>query len=137
MPPLPRTLLALAWITLGFTACNKGGTVVWPELSALDEKAERAEGLVEKHDFKGMRVLVPELQPAAAKLVASAVPANAANPAATAELKDDLKDLAGRLADVSKLSDADLETLLAGIHPIVEQLMQKSGMPHVHEAPKP
>ncbi len=137
MPPPPRSLLALAWIVMGLTACQKSGTVVWPELSALDEKAEKAEGLVEKHDFKGMRVLVLELQPAAAKLVASAVPANAANPAATAELKDDLKDLTGRLADVSTLSDADLETLLAGIHPIVEQLMQKSGMPHVHEAPKP
>jgi len=122
---------------MGITACNKGGTVVWPELAALDEKAEKAEGLVEMHDFKGMRAFVPELQPAAAKLVASAVPVNAANPAATAELKDDLKDLTGRLADASNLSDADLETLLAGIHPIVEQLMHQSGMPHVHEAPKP
>lgn len=137
MPQTSRTLLALGWIVLGFTACQKGGSVVWPELSALDEKAEKAEGLVEKHDFKAMRALVPELQPAAIKLVASAVPANAANPAATAELKDDLKDLTGRLADISKLSDADLETLLAGVHPIVEQLMLKSGMPHVHEAPKP
>ncbi|MDB6138802.1 MAG: hypothetical protein JWO94_1874, partial [Verrucomicrobiaceae bacterium] len=36
----------------------------------------------------------------------------------------------------STLVDKDLESLLAGVHPIVEQLMLKSGMPHIHEAPK-
>ena len=135
MPSTPRTFIALAWIAMGLAACNKGGPVAWPELSALDIMAEKAEGLTEKHDFKGMRALVPELQPAAAKLAASPIPANAANPDATAELQSDLKDLTGRLADASKLSDEELQTLFAGIHPIVEQLMVKSGMPHVHEAP--
>ena len=133
----PSTLLAFAWIVMSLSACQKAGVVVWPELSALDEKAEKAEGLTERHDFKAMRALVTTLQPAAARLVKSAVPANAANPAATAELKNDLKDLTTKLDDVSKLSDAELESLLAGMHPIVEQLMLKSGMPHIHEAPKP
>ncbi|MDB6075669.1 MAG: hypothetical protein JWO89_3309 [Verrucomicrobiaceae bacterium] len=134
MPSPSRTFIALAWIVLGLAACSKSGPVVWPELSALDSIAEQAEGLTENHDFNGMRALVPELQPAAAKLAASPIPANATNPGATAELQSDLKDLTGRLADASKLSDDELQTLFAGIHPIVEQLMAKSGLPHVHEA---
>ena len=123
-------LLALAMLT----QCQKSAPVVWPELSALDSLAERAEGLVEKHDVKAMRTFVPGLAASAGKLVAKPVPANAADPAATELLRSDLKDLMSKLADPAKLSDADLESFVAGVHPIVEQLMVKSGMPHVHES---
>lgn len=131
------TLPGIACLLMGFASCQKSGTVVWPELTALDAKAEMAEGLTEQHDFKGMRALVPQLQPAAMKVVESGIPPNAADPAATAELQNDLKDLASRLGEAAKLPDAELESLLASVHPVVEQLMLKSGMPHVHDKPKP
>ena len=128
--------LAAAALALGFTQCRKEQPVVWPEVSALDAVAERAEGAVERKDTKAMRVLVQDLKPAARKVVTSPLPGNTANPASVVELVGDLKDLMTKMEKPDALSDADLGALLAGVHPIVEQLMLKSGMPHVHETPK-
>ena len=140
MSPLLKKLLsvALSALTLVWiisTYHSKPVPVVWSELYVLDALAEKAEGMVETHDVKALRVFGPALNEAAVKLNASRIPANAADPDATAELRNDLKNLANNLADPAKLSDSDLESFVAGVHPIVEQLMVKSGMPHVHESP--
>ena len=134
MRPPSSTLPALAVVLLGLTHCHKSSVVSWPELASLDATAEKAEGLCETHNTKGIRALLPELIPAGAALAGSAIPANAAQPAATAEILNDLKDLLSKLGDGAKLQDSDLEPLVASIHPIVEQLLITSGMPHIHEA---
>jgi len=130
-------ILAATALALGIAQCRKEQPVVWPDVSALDVLAEKSEGAVERKDIKAMRALLPELRPAGARVVAGKLPANAANAAAVAELVGDLKDLMTKLDKPESLSDGDLQALLAGVHPIVDQLMQKSGMPHVHEAPRP
>jgi len=130
-------ILAATALALGIAQCRKEQPVIWPEVSALDGLAEKTEGAVERKDIKAMRALLPELRPAGAKVVAGKLPGNAANAAAVAELVGDLKDLMTKMEKPESLSDGDLEGLLAGVHPIVDQLMLKSGMPHVHEAPRP
>ena len=132
----PWIPLAAAALALGFAQCSKEQPVVWPEVSALDAVAEKAEGAVERKDIKAMRALIQDLKPAAAKVATSSLPGNTASPAAVLELVGDLKDLMTKMEKPDALSDADLGALLAGVHPIVEQLMLKSGMPHVHETPK-
>ncbi len=124
---------AAASLMLGLCQCQKAGPVVWPEVSALDELAEKAEGLAEQKDLKGMRSLAPALRPIGMKVVEDPVPSNVQNPAAVAQLLHDLKDLMTKLDKPEALSDADLQVLVAGVHPIVEELILKAGMPHVHE----
>ena len=130
----PNHFLTAAVAALCLAHCTKSAPMSWPELTALDAKAERGEGLAERHDVKGMKAFLPELLPVATAFLASPVPTGAGNPAATSELRKDLQDLVTHLS-AAGLSDTDLESFIAGLHPIVEQLMTQSGMPHIHADP--
>jgi hypothetical protein len=127
---------ALVAVSLWFnSACSRsGGVVEWPALKEMDEWAEKGEGWAEDNKIAEMRQGLPGLKAAAEKLVASPVPANAKDTAAVAQTMNDFKDVLKHL-NKPNLSDEDLKTSVAAVHPLVEKLMGVAGLPHVHEHP--
>jgi hypothetical protein len=115
-----------------FSACSKPAAVKWPALGEMDTLAERAEGWIEANNVGELRKLLPEIKAAAAKLVSSGVPANAHEPKAVEQTLADLRNLAQQF-EKPTLSDDEVKAQVAAIHPLVEKLMEQSGVPHVHD----
>lgn len=133
--PVPLLLIGLMSVGLGLvlSGCSKTEAVVrWPALHEMDEWAEKAEGWIDQNNIAAMQKALPEVQAAAKNLLASAVPANAHEPKAVAQSLADFRDVVKHL-DQPKLSDDDLKAQMSALHPLVEKLMEQSGMPHVHE----
>ena len=107
--------------------------VKWPSLKKLDDLAERCEALSEKKDVGGLRKIAAEVKSAAKTVAGEAVPQGAKEPGQVKVLQEDLKSLADSIGDADKQDGEELSAILAGIHPVVEQLMAAAGMPHVHE----
>lgn len=118
-------------------AASHADTVVkWAELKKLDDLAEKCEALSDRSDVKGLRKVAPSVKEAATLLEKSQVPKAAKDPEKVKILRGDLKSLIDSLGDPDTQDPEELTAILAGVHPIVEQLMEASGMPHVHEEKK-
>lgn len=127
--------IALGAICLGLLSqsCSKSGSIVeWPALKEMDEWAEKGEGWADEGKVAEMRKALPEITAAADKLIASPVPANAKDAAAITVVMKDFRDLTALLKKPT-LTDDDVKTSVAAIHPLVVKLMETSGLPHVHE----
>lgn len=107
--------------------------VRWDALKRLDELAEKCEALCEKKDVAGLREVAGPVKQAATVVATDAVPAGAKEAARVNVLQGDLKNLAESIVDPAQQDGEELTAILAGIHPIVEELMGAAGMPHVHE----
>jgi hypothetical protein len=131
----PRNLCLRALFVLAAIPLAHAGEVVvkWPSLKKLDDLAEKCEALSERKDVPGLRKIAASVKAAAAAVESEAVPNNAKQPDQVKVLQGDLKSLTDSITDPDKQDGEELTALLAGVHPIVEQLMEASGMPHVHE----
>ncbi|MEO5716380.1 MAG: hypothetical protein ABIT37_23065 [Luteolibacter sp.] len=107
--------------------------VKWPSLKKLDDLAEKCEALSENKDVPGLRKIAAAVKTAAVAVACEAVPKEAKQPEQVKILQGDLKSLTDSIDDPEKQDGEELTALLAGVHPIVGQLMEASGMPHVHE----
>jgi len=107
--------------------------VQWAALKRLDVLAEKCEALGDQKNVAGLRKIAPAVKAAAALVAKDAVPMNARQPDAVRVLQGDLRSLADAIADPEKQDGEELAAILAGIHPVVEKLMEAAGLPHVHE----
>jgi hypothetical protein len=122
----------LLQLTLGFVAHGKG-VVTWKALKQLDTLAERSEALCDQQAVAELRKLALPIKKAAAAVTVDPVPADAKDPDQVKVLQGDLKSLSDALTNPEQQDGVELTAILAGIHPIVEKLMEAAGMPHVHE----
>ncbi len=105
--------------------------MVWPELSAFDEIAYRAEGLAMVKDRDGLLSIRASLLEAGWAVSFMTMPEDVANAALVHELLGDLTSLVNGFAKAD-LPDESLFALAEGLHPVVEALFEAAGMPHVH-----
>ena len=121
---------ALGILLLG---CSKAPTPVqWPALKEMDNWAEKGEGWANEGKIPQMRKNLPDLLAAGDKLLASPIPPNAQDPTAVNLAMGDFKDVMSHLKNPA-LSDDELKSQVAAIHPLVAKLLESAGMPHVHE----
>lgn len=136
--PAPHTIpFRLVFCTLGlaflFAACSKSPSAVqWPALREMDAWAEKIEAWSDAGNIDALKKAQPDIKAAVAKLTSSEVPSNASQPKAIAQTLADLRDILKQLNQATP-SDDDLKAQMAGLHPLVEKLMEQSGMPHVHD----
>ena len=129
-----RSFLICTLINVFFVLVANAGTVVkCASLKKLDDLAERCEALSDSKDVSGLRKLIKPVKAAMAVVAADPVPKGAKLPDQVKILQADLKNLAEVLSDPQIESNAEFVEILAGIHPVVENLMEAAGMPHVHE----
>lgn len=125
-------ILLLVW---GLAACKRApeaeSVVVWPELTAFDETAAKAEGLAQVGDVAALRPLLSELVKAGSAVTEATIPANAKNPAGLRSPLADLAELLTKLV-APGLSDDDLKAYTLALHPLVAVMMTEAGMPHIH-----
>lgn len=117
--------------------CRNPVVVQWPDLKQLDNLAERCEALCDQKDVAALRKIAGDVKAAAIMVALDPVPDGARQPDAINALQNDLSSLADSIRDPAQQDGAELTTILAGVHPIVEKLMEAAGMPHVHESEKP
>jgi hypothetical protein len=135
--PRNLSISALLFI-LTLPLAHAGEAVVtWPSLKKLDDLAEKCEALTESKDVAALRKIAASVKTAAEKVETEAVPKNAKQPEQVKVFQGDLKNLTDSITEPAKQDGEELTALLAGVHPIVEQLMEASGMPHVHETEEP
>ena len=128
---LPALVLLLA------TMLVRADTVVkWPSLKKLDDLAERCEALAEKKDVGELRKIATSVKDTAKLVQSEASPNGAKDSEKVKVLQGDLKNLGDSIGNPDKQDGEELTAILAALHPIVEQLMEASGMPHVHEEEK-
>ena len=126
--------IRMLFLILALPLAQAGESVVkWPSLKKLDDLAEKCEALSEKKDMAALRKIAASVKTAAEAVESEAVPNNAKQPEQVKVLQGDLKSLTDSINDPEKQDGEELTALLAAVHPIVEQLMEASGMPHVHE----
>jgi len=129
-----RSFLIYALINVFFVLVANAETVVkWDSLKNLDNLAERCEALSDSKDISGLRKLIKPVRSAMASVAADPVPKDAKLPDQVKFLQADLKNLSEVLSDPQIEANTEFVEILAGIHPIVENLMEAAGMPHVHE----
>ena len=115
------------------TGCRNHVVVQWADLKHLDDLAERCEALCDRKDVAALRKIAEDVKAAAITVAMDPVPEGARQPEAVNTLQSDLTNLADAIQDPAQQDGAELTALLAGVHPIVEKLMEAAGMPHVHE----
>lgn len=123
------TLLHLSLLPFTYAAT----VVKWDALKNLDDLAERCATLSEAKDLAALRPLMQPIKTAMVIVAAEPVPAGAKAPDQVKILQTDLNNLAEALSDPDIQAHAGLIAIFAGIHPVVEKLMETAGMPHVHE----
>lgn len=107
--------------------------VQWEALSELDELAVHLEGYVEDNDLEHVRGHVEELQTTGQTVVEGPVPENVKNPEKVKQIQTDLKNVMDNMTNELISDDQMLSSLILSLHPIVENLMEAAGVPHVHE----
>jgi hypothetical protein len=134
--PTFASILVLAGALLA-TSCGReegrsgNGPVLWPELAAFDELAYWAEGLAKVKDREGLLQQRTALLEAGWAVSPKTLPENAANLRHVHQLLGDLSSLVNGFAQV-EMSDERLFALAEGLHPVVEALIEATGMPHIH-----
>ena len=130
------TTCALLLCGANLTGCRNAATVQWPALKQLDDLAERCEALCDQKDVAALRQIAGTVKAAAIAVARDTLPAGAKQPAEVRTLQGDLANLADAIRDPAQQDGVELTGILAGVHPIVEKLMEAAGMPHVHENEK-
>jgi len=130
-------LLALACVLglpLALASCGRQDSAVveWPEMRAFDELVVVAEGYVLAGESEGALAMREALAEAARELPPGSAPSNARRPREVEGLLEDLASVTDRLSDPD-LDEETMGTLVLGMHPLVDKLMEAAGMPHVHE----
>ena len=125
------TVCALLLFCMNSSGCRNPVVVQWPDLKQLDDLAERCEALCDRKDVAALRKIAGDVK------ALDPVPDGARQPDAINALQSDLSSLADSIRDPVQQDGAELTAILAGMHPIVEKLMEAAGMPHVHENEKP
>ncbi len=133
MTLVSRIHLVLLFVLVLPLARAEKVVVKWPSLKKLDDLAERCEALCERKEVAALRKIASSVKDAAKAVESEPVPKGAKSPDEVKVLQSDLKSLADSIGDSVKQDSEELTAILAGIHPIVEKLMEASGMPHVHE----
>lgn len=129
----------IAIALLFLSACERSPTtkaVVWPELVAFDEIAYQAEGLAKLKDEAGILEQRPSILEAGRAVSVATMPANVVNKSAVEQLLKDLSSLVEGFAD-NDIESGHLISLAEGLHPIVAELIEKAGMPHIHASEGP
>ena len=129
----------VAWfiVVLVMSSCNQKGAdgntapVVWPELNTFDELAYRADGVARTGDSDALKELLPALVEAGKSVSVDTVPSNTAAPTQVENILGDLNGLVDALS-VQSLEDDALFDLVLGLHPVIENLIEAAGMPHLH-----
>lgn len=127
----PLMVAAISLFTM--VLAHAGEVIKWPALKKLDDVAERCEALCDRKDIPALRKVAADARKAAVAVVDDKIPAAAKDRERVKILQADLKSLVDALGDPATQDGEELLGLLAGIHPIVAQLMEAAGMPHVHE----
>ena len=106
-------------------------TVEWPELTRLDNVAYRADGLVRTGDTTSVRASLAELLETGRAVTPATIPFNAV---ARQQVETLMADLANLIEELSseELGDESLSSLVLGLHPVIEKLIEAAGMPHLH-----
>ncbi len=127
----PRTdCVRVLQVILALPFAHAGEAVVkWSPLKKLDD-------LAEKKDLAALRKIAASVKTAAEAVESEVVPKNAKQPEQVKILQGDLKSLTDSIHDPVKQDYEALTSLFTGIHPIVRQLMETSGMRHVDETDK-
>ncbi|MEM6569817.1 MAG: hypothetical protein AAF957_15510 [Planctomycetota bacterium] len=127
------SLLGLCLVAI-CSACSTGegggDAVFWPELAEFDELAYRADGLVRTDDLAAVEGSLAELLASGRAVTVASIPSNAADPKQVEAMLTDLTSLIEGLAD--EPDEDSMQTLVLGLHPVIENLMKAAGMPHVH-----
>ncbi len=120
-------------------SCKRGGAgagtgdepVSWPELTRLDEVAYRVDGFARAGDLASVRESLSDLLDAGRAVTPATIPSNAAD---TQQIRTILTDLTSLIDGLSsnELDKESLATLVLGLHPVIEKLIEAVGMPHVH-----
>jgi len=131
-----RSTCALLLFCASLTGCRNHVVVQWPALKQLDDLAERCEALCDAKDVAALRSIAGSVKAAANTVARDPMPTDARQPAEVNALQGDLKNLADAIHDPARQDGTELTAILAGVHPIVEKLMESAGMPHVHESEK-
>ncbi len=124
------------YLALAITSCKNNvdstsDTVSWPELTNLDEIAYRADGFARADDLSLVRESLPKLLASAGAVNQASIPPNTADPQQVKTLLTDLTNLVDGLSSPN-LDDASLTSLVLGLHPVIEKLIEAAGMPHLH-----
>ena len=125
--------LLLLCLTLA-TACSRddaGDTPVsWPELVRFDEIAYRADGLARTGDLASVEEMREELLESGRAVTPATIPSNVADPRQAETILADLTSLVDGLGSTTDPESA--ATLVLGMHPVIEKLIDAAGMPHIH-----
>jgi len=119
------------------SSCDQAGeepltTVVeWPELTNLDKIAYRIDGFARTGDTSALRESLPTLLEAGRAVTAATVPDNTAQPQQVDTMLADLVNLIDGLSS-EELDSESLSSLVLGLHPVIEKLIEAAGMPHLH-----
>jgi len=134
LPSLVFPVFALSLSSCGKDAGKTDANaepVSWPELTAFDEFAYRAEGLAKVKDREGLMKQRTALLEAGWAVSPKTMPENAADTRRVHELMGDLASFVNGFAEV-EVSDDRLFALAEGLHPVVEALIEAAGMPHIY-----
>ncbi|MEM0969016.1 MAG: hypothetical protein AAGJ31_06690 [Verrucomicrobiota bacterium] len=129
---------ALAVVAFVLSSCDgveagkaETNIVSWPELEVFDALAYRAEGLAKREDREEILRLRPALLESGMAVSASSMPERVENRALVSELIGDLRSLLDGIAR-SDVSNETLFSLVEGLHPVAETMMEIAGVPHLH-----
>ncbi len=119
------------WICSCERQAGSGAAVEWPELVAFDELAYQMEGHAKIKDAEGIRGMLGPLLDSGRAVSIDTMPSNVANQPMVEQTLGDLTSLVGGLGSES-VPDEELFSLVEGLHPVVEALIEAAGMPHIH-----
>ncbi len=107
------------------------GGITWPELNALEKVAFMAGVLAENKDREGLLHQRTAILEAGWAVSPRSMPENATNEDHVHKLLGDLSRLVNGLAR-SDMSDERLFALASGLYPVVEELIEVSGVPQTY-----
>ena len=128
-----RLLVSVVFCTCFPAMASAKDPVVWKNLKKLDDLAEKCEASGEKKDIAALRKIAASVKDTAVLVEKDPPPAGALDAEKVKTLQTDLKSLSDEIGDPEKQDGDELLAVLSAVHPIVEQLMEAAGMPHVHE----
>ncbi len=103
----------------------------WPTLKSLDHQVHELEGILEMEEKSDLLTQqVGRVLSTLSTLLAEGIPANVARPEL---VQQKMKELQALSLEIQRSVDDPEEAPLAALHPLVADLMEVAGMPHVHD----
>lgn len=110
---------------------SSGETVDWPALKTLDHQVIEMEALMNMENTADLLAQqVGRVLGTMSTLQAGGVPANVKQPELVEQKMEELRALA---LEIQQSADNLGEAPLAALHPLVADVMEAAGMPHVHD----